>query len=101
MKEHPARKVTGWQTNSRCIADDLGKFLCEKRTQTKHHCQDELVLAILKGLRAQLQVDGKMEVCSVGPHFTRHDDEPINEEEIAKFSDDELARAARQEEIEF
>ena len=33
-------------------------------------CRSELELAILEGLRTQLQVDGKMEVCSVGPHFT-------------------------------
>ena len=65
--------------------------------------------AILKGLRTQLQVDGKMEVCSVGPHFTGHDDETIDEEDIAKFHDDvtgkmlpgHLVRAARQEEIKF
>ena len=64
-----------------------GKIHFENQTQPKHHCQDELVLAILKGLRTQLQVDGKMEVCSVGPRFTEHDDEPIDEEDIARFHD--------------
>ena len=49
-----------------------------------------------------------MVVCSVG-HFTIHDDEPIDEENIVNFFDDvtgkillgHLVRAARQEEIEF
>ena len=71
--------------------------------------KDELVLAILRGLRTQLQADGKMEVNSVGPHFTGHDDEAVDEEDIAKFYDDvtgkmlpgHLVRAARQEEIKF
>ena len=44
---------------------------------------------------------------SVGPNFTGHDDEPIDDEDIAKFYDDvtenilpgDLVRAARQEEI--
>ena len=48
-----------------------------------------------------------MEVYSVGPNFTGHDDEPIDDENIAKFHDDvtvnmlpgDLVRAARQEEI--
>ena len=40
------------------------------------------------GLRTQWQVDGKMEVYSVGPNFTGHDGEPIDEEDIAKFYDD-------------
>ena len=111
VKKYPARKVTGWLTNSRCIEDALDNFHCENRTRTqpKHHCQDKLVLAILKGVRTQLQVDGKMEVCSVRPHVTTHDDEPIDEEEIAKFYGDvtaemlpgHLLRAARQEEIKF
>ena len=56
-----------------------------------------------------MQVDGKMEVNSVGPHFTGHDDEAVDEEDIAKFYDDvtgkmvpgHLVRAARQEEIKF
>ena len=59
--------------------------------------------------RTQLQVDGKMKVCSVGPRFTEHDDEPIDEEDIARFHDDvtgnllpgHLVRAARQEKIKF
>ena len=55
------------------------------------------MLAILKGVRTQLQVDGKMEVCPVRPYVTTHDDEPIDEEEIAKFYGD----VARQEEIKF
>ena len=50
-----------------------------------------------------------MEVCSVGPHITGHDDEPIDEEDTAKFYDNvtgkmllgHLVRAARQEEIKF
>ena len=43
-----------------------------------------------------------MEVCSVGPHFTGHDDEPIDEECIARFYDDVTGNiAARQEEIMF
>ena len=52
-----------------------------------------------------------MEVCSIGPHFahTGRDDEPIDEEENAKFYDDvtgkllpgHLVRAGRQEEIKF
>ena len=56
-----------------------------------------------------MQVDGKKEVNSVGPHFTGHDDEAVDEEDIAKFYDDvigkmlpgHLVRAARQEEIKF
>ena len=123
---YTARMATGWLTNSQCIADELAKFQCENRTQPGHHrheviiggpkvtektgeCQDELVLAILRGLRTQLQADGKMEVNSVGPHFTGHDDEAVDEEDIAKFYDDvtgkmlpgHLVRAARQEEIKF
>ena len=66
-------------------------------------------MAILDGLRTQLQVDGKMVVCSVGPHFTEHDGEPVDEEDIARFYDDvkrkvlpgHLVRAARWEEIKF
>ena len=88
VKEQPTLKVTGWLTNSRCIADELETFQCGHQTQPKHCCQDELVLAILTGLRKQLQVDGKMEVCSFGPHFTGHGGEPIDEEEMAKFYDD-------------
>ncbi len=50
-----------------------------------------------------------MEVNSVGPHFTGHDDEAVDEEDIPKFYDDvtgkmlpgHLVRAARQEEIKF
>ena len=50
-----------------------------------------------------------MEVNSVGPHFTGHDDEAVDEEDIAKFYDDvtgkmlpgHLVRAARQEESKF
>ena len=46
-----------------------------------------------------------MEVGSIGPHFTGHDDEPIDEEDFARFYDDvtrqlllgHLFRAARQE----
>ena len=57
----------------------------------------------------QLHVDGKIEVYSVGPNFTRHGDEPIDEEDIAKLYDvvtgnllfGHLVRAARQEEIRF
>ena len=109
MKEYLARKVTGWLSNSRCIASELEKIHCENQTQPKHHCQDELVLAILKGLRTQLQVDGKMKVCSVGARFTEHDDEPIDEEDIARIHDDvtgnllpgHMVRAARQEKIKF
>ena len=78
-------------------------------TEKTGECQDELVLAILRGLGTQLQVDGKMEVNSVGPHFTGHDDEAVDEDDIAKFYDDvtgkmlpgHLVRAARQEEIKF
>ena len=88
VQEHPSHRVTGWLTNSRYIADELEKFQCENRTQPTYHRQDELVLAILKGLGTQLQVYGKMEVCSIGPHFTGHDDEPIDEGEITKFYDD-------------
>ena len=48
-----------------------------------------------------------MEVYSGGPNFTGHDDDPIDDEDIAKFYDDvtgnmlpgDLVRAARQEEI--
>ena len=84
---YSARMATGWLTNSQCIADELAKFQCENRTQPRHHrhgviiggpkvtektgeCQDELVLAILRGLRTQLQADGKMEENSVG-HISR------------------------------
>ena len=95
---YSARMATGWLTNSQCIADELSKFQCENQTQPGHHrheviiggskvtektgeCQDELVLAILTVLRTQLQADGKMEVNSVGPHLTGHDDEAVDEEE--------------------
>ena len=84
----PCAKGDWMATNFLCIADELEKIQCENWTQPKHHRQDDLVLAILKGLRTQMQVDGKMEVCSVGPHFTGHDHEPIDEEDIAKFYDD-------------
>ena len=87
MKEQPTRRVTGWLTNSRCIADEVENFQCEHRTQSKHHCQDELVLAIIKGLREKLQVDGNIDVCSIGPRFTGHDDEPTDEEENKNFFD--------------
>ena len=40
MKKYPARKVTGWLTNSRCIADELENFQCENRTKREHVCQD-------------------------------------------------------------
>ena len=59
-----------------------------KVTVKTGECQDELVLAISRGLRTQLQADGKMEVNSVGPHFTGHEDEEVDEEDIAKFYDD-------------
>ena len=88
VKEYFARRVSGWLTDSRCIAGELEKFQCDNQTQPKHHCQDELVFAILEGLRTQLQVDGKMKVCCVGPHFTEHDGGPIDEEDIASFYDD-------------
>ena len=109
VKEYSARKVTGWLSNSRCVANELQNYQCEKWTQRKLPCQDEFVLAILKGLREQFQVGGKMEVCSIEPHFTGHEDEPIDEEDFAKFYDDmtgklllgHLARAARQEETKF
>eukprot|EP00973_Karenia_brevis_P065652 9126060-Karenia_brevis.AAC.1 len=30
--EYPARKTTGWTTNSRCIAEELAQFQCRNRT---------------------------------------------------------------------
>ena len=41
VKEHPGQKVTGWLTNSRCIADEQDTFHFENRTQPKHHSTDE------------------------------------------------------------
>ena len=107
VKEQPTRRVTGWLTNSRCIADEVENFQCEHHTQPKHHCQDELALAIVEGLREKLQVDGNIEVCSIGPRFNGHDDEPTDEDENENFYDHvteklflgHSVRAARQEEI--
>ena len=118
--------MIGWLTNSRCVADELQKLQCENGTQPRHHrheviigdskvteqtgeCQDVLLFAVLRGLRTQLHVDGKKKVYSVGPNFTRHGDEPIDEEDIAKFDDDvttkllfgHLVRTARHEETRF
>ena len=53
-----------------------------------------MVLAIMKGLREQFQVGGEMEVGSIGPHFTGHDDEPIDEEDFTRFHDDVTSEIA-------
>ena len=45
------------------------------------------MLAILKGLREHFDVGCKMEVRSIRPHFTGHDDELIDEEDFARFYD--------------
>ena len=44
------------------------------------------MVAILKGRRTSLPVIGKMRVCSIGPHVTRHDDKPADED-VEKFHD--------------
>ena len=67
------------------------------------------VIVTTNCFRTQSQGDGKMEVSSVGPYFTGHDDEPIDKEDTAKIYDDvtgkmfhgHLVPAARQEEIKF
>ena len=45
------------------------------------------MVAILKGRRTSLPIIGQMRVCSIGPHVTRHDDKPADEENVAKFYD--------------
>ena len=50
------------------------------------------VIVTTNCFRTQSQVDGKMEVSSVGPHFTGHDDEAFDEKDSANFYDDVMVK---------
>ena len=68
-----------------------------------------LVAAVLRGIRRQLQRDGKLCLSALEPGVTGHEDEQIDEEAIELFYDDitgrllpqKLVRKARGKEIEF
>eukprot|EP00971_Amphidinium_carterae_P113479 2248307-Amphidinium_carterae.1 len=119
-----ARKTTGWITNSKCIADELSNFQCRNRSGGSRHDHMHLiggkakftaaytmmlVTAVLRGLREQMEQDGKMSVNSLEPGATGHDETEYPEEDVAEFYDDvsgELlptagVRQARKEELEF
>ena len=127
-QELPARKTTGWITNSPCIAEELSGFQCRNRGdgtgETHRHGQiiggsaitrpteeyrPALVAAILRGLRRQLQADGLGTLSSLEPGATGHDNEAVDDDDVARFYDDltgemldpAQVRRARQDEIEF
>ena len=125
--------MTGWITTSRCIADELARFQCRNRRGGLHRAggaaghehghlisgrakaaaaevyPSRLVATILRGLRRQLQEDGKMSVSALEPGAHGHDEESVPEEGVEKFYDDisgkllpkKLVREARLEEIKF
>ena len=69
-----------------------------------------LVAAVLRGLRRQLQKDGRKSLNSMEPGYTGHeDDNYMDEESVEQFYDDitggllptQAVLAARKEELEF
>ncbi len=129
VKDLPARKTTGWMTNSKMIADELAEFQCRNRAvspaEERHEhgeiiggkkisepageYPDLLVGRVLRGFRRQLQLDGTLSLNALEPGYHGHEEVEIDEDDLAKFDDDvtgkllptHLVRAARREEIKF
>ena len=124
----PARKTTGWMTNSPEIAEELCKYQCSTRTTnitgeyhehaqfisgTARACEnypDELVVAMLRGLEKQLGADKRLQLNGFEIGYNV-DPEPLDwdDPELEEYVDDvsgvslepEKVRTARRTEIDF
>ena len=123
-------KNTKWVTDSKEIAAVVDQHCCSRRGGPIHRhvaligglaklaeaYPDELVIAVLEGLRRQMRADGSLssvEMYASGPDPTEHlfpdESHQVLEEELEKYYDDvsgeelpaNLVRDARQEEIEW
>ena len=77
--------------NSRCVRDEFSKVAHTGKRWSDHNagdCDAELVTAVLKGLKQQLQDDGLLSTNAFEPGMTGHELQTWDENHIEQFFDE-------------